>query len=309
MKRRTISGRTSARKQQRLTQYDGTDQVEVYDYDVFCRVLSAKYGRLSKQLKTIARFITDNPNDIALDTAAHIAERLNMQPSSLVRFARALGFEGFLEIQRIFRERVREQIGSGPSVYKARIKHLKEEKNNQDLIGSIRSKFVNANSVSLQHMKTELDLTAFEQAVAAIRKATGIYIFGQRRSFPAAIYAYYTLEELGFPVYLVDSIGGLQTQQLRNMKRGDLFIPITFPAYSPDVVEAAKSAKQTGATVVAITESSISPVVGHSDVSFYCDRFTVSGFRSIAETLCLIQVLAITAGIEKVGNNDKAPRE
>ncbi|WP_081786552.1 MurR/RpiR family transcriptional regulator [Kordiimonas gwangyangensis] len=64
-----------------------------YSFDEFNIVLAGRFDGLSKQLKKIARFILDNPVDTALDTAAEIANRLEVQPSSLIRFAQALDFE------------------------------------------------------------------------------------------------------------------------------------------------------------------------------------------------------------------------
>ena len=59
---------------------------------------------LSKRLKQIARYILDEPNDIALETLAVIADRCGVQPSAIVRFAKGFGFEGASQMQRLFRD-------------------------------------------------------------------------------------------------------------------------------------------------------------------------------------------------------------
>ena len=51
------------------------------------------YEDLSKRLQQIARYVLDEPNAVALETLAVIGERAGVQPSAIVRFAKAIGFE------------------------------------------------------------------------------------------------------------------------------------------------------------------------------------------------------------------------
>src|SRR5262249_16088927 len=62
-----------------------------------------RHGGLRRQLQKIARFVLDHPNHLALETVAQVAGRADVQPSSLVRFAQALGYEGFTDLQQVFR--------------------------------------------------------------------------------------------------------------------------------------------------------------------------------------------------------------
>ena len=60
----------------------------------------------------------DNPSIIALETIANIASAAKVQPSAMIRFAQALGYTGFSEMQRVFQSYVAEQSAS----YKERIR-------------------------------------------------------------------------------------------------------------------------------------------------------------------------------------------
>src|SRR5690606_33017436 len=64
----------------------------------------ARYETLSKRLQQIARYVLDEPNAIALETLAVLAERTGVQPSAIVRFAKTFGFEGATQMQRLFRD-------------------------------------------------------------------------------------------------------------------------------------------------------------------------------------------------------------
>ena len=76
------------------------------------QLIAARHGSLSTRLKDIAAFVLAHPNTIALETVATVAEQARVPPSALVRFAQALGFDGFSDMQRLFRLRLVEQMPS-----------------------------------------------------------------------------------------------------------------------------------------------------------------------------------------------------
>src|SRR6188768_3670223 len=72
--------------------------------DEFRAILLDRYDGLSKRLKQVARYVLDEPNELALETLAVIAERCGVQPSAIVRFAQSFGFSGASQMQKIFRD-------------------------------------------------------------------------------------------------------------------------------------------------------------------------------------------------------------
>ena len=80
--------------------------------------IARRHPDLSDRLQVIAEFALDHPPEMALGTVAEVAERAKLQPSAIVRFAHAMGYGGFTEMQQIFRSRL--VAGATPS-YKERI--------------------------------------------------------------------------------------------------------------------------------------------------------------------------------------------
>ncbi|MDZ4367183.1 MAG: hypothetical protein U0987_09195, partial [Afipia sp.] len=70
--------------------------------------LRNRFDQLSPHLQRIARFALEKPNDFALNTVVVIAGDLEVQPSTLIRFAKEFGYRGFSELQRVFRLRLIE---------------------------------------------------------------------------------------------------------------------------------------------------------------------------------------------------------
>ena len=271
----------------------------ISEYDAFCKLLSVKLDGLSPQHQKIARFMMDNPHETALETASRIADRLNVQPPSLIRLARILGFSGISDIQKIFREHTRTHLSGNTVAYTDRIRALQaQQKNKRNAAKGLLDQFIYANIASLDQLQQDINAQKFSMAIKLIEKAKCIFILGTRRSFPAASYMFYTLARLHKTAYLLDGVGGLLNQQLNNIQKHDALMVFTFPPYAEETFEATKLAKERGAKIVSVTDSPIAPVMEFSDYNFNCDKTTVSGFRTFAASLCIAQAISVELGVD-----------
>ena len=92
------------------------------EYEELRATIAKRHGKLSDRLRRIAEFAVQHPNEMALDTVASLAQRIGVQPSSIIRFANSFGFDGFSQMQLVFRSRLvadaapryRERIASMP---------------------------------------------------------------------------------------------------------------------------------------------------------------------------------------------------
>src|SRR3546814_7460630 len=89
----------------------------------------AHYDGLSRRLQQIARYVLDHPNEVALETLAVIAQRADVQPSAIVRFAKGFGFAGASQMQRLFRDGLLSEnaaLGYGERVRQRSEEHTSE---------------------------------------------------------------------------------------------------------------------------------------------------------------------------------------
>src|SRR5690606_30592083 len=82
------------------------------DFEALRAAILQRRQNLPKRIAQVAAYALGNPDDIAFGTAASIAASAGVQPSTLVRFAQSLGFDGFTSMQAVFRERLRERNSS-----------------------------------------------------------------------------------------------------------------------------------------------------------------------------------------------------
>lgn len=264
------------------------------DFADLNREISARYEDLSKRLRQIAEFALRHPNEIAIEPIAVIAQHAGVQPSALIRFAKAFGFEGFSDLQRIFQQRLRE---SRPS-YAERIAAMREELNTKRDHGpqAILARFAEANIAALQHLCEETKASDLDRAVQILRRAETIHLVAQRRSFPLASYLYYALSKIGRRAHLIDAIGGMDQEQRQLMDARDALVAITYADYTPRVVETVAFAAQRKVPVIGITDQPLSPLTARSDVVFYVEDAAVHDFRSLGASMCLAQALVVALG-------------
>lgn len=279
------------------------------DIDELRTEIIARHERLSPRLRQVAAYVLDHPNDMGLETLAVIAERCGVQASTIVRFAKAFGYEGASQMQRLFRN---ELINSAPSPsYAERIRQFNQQSGDGQKLTphQLMREFATSNIIALEHLKDTIDADALRNAVDLMDRADAVYLIGLRRSFPVAAYMAYALRHVDKPVHLIDGLAGMLAEQSSMISSADLLFAISFHPYARETGEIVQSAKSAGARVIAISDSQLSPVSRDADVSFDIKDAEVRQFRSLTGSLCLAQTLIISYAhrIERRKEKQKKP--
>lgn len=270
-------------------------------YDTLKDTISSAYPTLSPQLQQIARFALDQPDALALGTVAAVAEAAGVQPSALIRFANALQFGGFSEMQQVFRARLLERAGS----YRERIGAMPRAAAPG---AGVLHQFVGEAVAELGHLEEAVRAVDLAAAAKLLCGAGRIYVLAQRRAFPVASYLAYALGQLELKTYLLDGVGGMLGESLRNIEPQDVLLVASFQNYSPDVVAAATQVRERGVPVIAITDTALSPLKAPASVCFELGQGGNPSFRSLVAPLCLAQALVVSAGQRLTEPKKKAPR-
>jgi DNA-binding MurR/RpiR family transcriptional regulator len=261
-------------------------------YEEFADALGAAYAGLSPQQRVIAQFVIEHPDDFALGTAATVAEAAGVQPSALVRFANAMKFAGFTDLQRLFRDRLRQQAGT----YRERIGAMKSPTADRADATQLLSSFVELGISELHRLEQRVPDAALRQAAQMLCAAHRVHLLAQRRAFPVAAYLAYALGQLDLPVQLHDGVGGMLGESLRLIGTDELLLVTSFKDYSAEVVEAALMARERGVQVIAITDVALSPLKPAAHVCLEIGAGAPSPVRSLVAPMCLAQTLVVCAG-------------
>ena len=251
-----------------------------------------RYDSLSKRLQQIARYVLDEPNEMALETLAVISERCGVQPSAIVRFAKSFGYPGASQMQRLFRDGLLS--GHAGLGYGERVRHFNEAVAKKPESGAdVLAEFVEGNTLALQNLGQTVSEADMANAVKLIDKAETVYVVGFRRSFPVASYLAYSLQQLNKRTLFIDGVAGLTKQQVQTIGPRDLLIAVSYHPYAEETVHAVEMASQRGARVLSISDSLVSPIAKAASLVLHVRESEVRTFRSLAASICLAQALVI----------------
>lgn len=258
--------------------------------------LRQKIARLhadfSDRLRVIAEFALEHPTEMALGTVAEVAQRAKVQPSAIVRFANALGYSGFTEMQQVFRIRLVDNVV--PS-YKERITRMRRDGGFDDASKprSVLSRFASEGIVSLESLQDRVSERDLKRAIDIMASARHIYVLGLGGSFPVAAHLTYVLRKSGRRVVMLDGLGSAILDQASQTTPEDALVAISFRTYNPDTAKVYPEIVARGVPTITITDSLLSPIVEGATVVFEIPDMPEPSLRTMVAPMCLAQTLAV----------------
>ncbi|MFC5521809.1 MurR/RpiR family transcriptional regulator [Polaromonas jejuensis] len=287
----------------------GAQQRRYASADVFLATVHAGYDQLSRQLKTIARYVEKNRDRLALDGIQETARHCEVQPSAVVRFAKHFGFSGFSEMQALFRAGAERQLDPNRD-YQDRIRDLVGTGAHALSAAHIAHEMIGGSIDSLQALQRSLPDDRFDEAVALMLDAPSLWVMAARRAFPVGAYLVYALQHTNKPVHWLQGLGHMEHGQLRALAKGDVLIAVSFEPYAQETLDVAQAALQRGARLLAITDSQLSPLAAQATTTLLVQDGATFGFRSLTSTLCLAQSLFLGLAYRlELAYEKKTPRK
>ena len=253
-----------------------------------------RYESLSKRLQQIARYVLDEPNAVALETLAVLSDRIGVQPSAIVRFAKSFGFDGATQMQRLFRDGLLS--GAAPLGYGERVREFAQSVEGRTVgdPSQVLGEFVEGNVIALQNLGAAISAADLAAAVKLISAAGTVYVAGFRRSFPVAAYLAYSLHQVDKKTVFIDNLGGMARQQVHGIGRDDLLIAVSYHPYAEEAVHLIDAAVDAHAKVLSISDSLVSPVAKPATLVLQVREAEIRKFRSLSASMCLAQALVIS---------------
>lgn len=257
--------------------------------------ITGRMTEFSKGQRLIASYILEHYDTAAYMTAYTLGETVGVSESTVVRFATELGFSGYPRLQKAMQELVRSNLTSVQRVDVTRARMRDDE---------VLDKVMSYDIANLRQTLAELDPAVFEASVEALVSARRVFIFGAGSCRALANFLAYYLKMLLPDVRLVSASG--ETEMLEEMfpiSEEDAVIGLSFPRYSARAVKAMHFAHSRGARVIAVTDSTRSPIadfatyllLAHSDMAALVD--------SLVAPMSVINALTIAISLRRMEDN------
>ncbi|AZO63330.1 MurR/RpiR family transcriptional regulator [Mesorhizobium sp. M1A.F.Ca.IN.022.07.1.1] len=277
---RTSPGESVTRKRGRSLAALGHTKPQTYEE--LRAVLSSGTVHFPKRMRQVAIFLWQHPSDVALGTIAQVAAQAGVQPSTLVRFAQIFGYAGFSDFQGLFKDHMK---GSWPEGRTRDNKGPAAAEPHADL--HFLNGMVGASQASLNRIGNGFDTDRLDKMADLLAGAELIYVIGSKRAFPVTTYLSLTLSQQGVRNVLVDNVGSTALDQVGCISQRDAVLAVSFSPYNSITPDLVALAHDRGARIVAITDSTFSPLVKLSDTWLEVVEQDFAGFRSLAASLAV----------------------
>lgn len=245
----------------------------------------------SKSQKIISNYILQNYDKAAYMTASKLGATVEVSESTVVRYAIELGFEGYPEFQHALQEIVRTKLTSFQRM---------EVTNNLIGDGDVLTKVLLSDIDKIKRTVEDIDREAFDDAVNSIVNAKHIYILGLGSASVLARALNHSLRMIFDDVKFIMASSATEIyEQTISIGKGDVMIAISFPRYSKKVVNTVAFAKNSGAGVIALTDSEASPIAAHADQALYARSDMASFADSLVAPLSVINALVVAVSRKK----------
>lgn len=199
---------------------------------------------MSKSFARLADFLLDSYVEAAFMTASELAHALDLDAATVVRFSQYLGYDGFPELQREIRERVKRDLLIRP-----------KEAQVAGSVAAIANQALQEVSLALDKTRLSLDIASLEALVEQMDRARRIVVLPEGPAQPTAYSLVLFLEQGGFPVYIART-GVVDLARTVNIAtEQDLLLAMEVAGQSPYIARALGEAQSRGIPTAAIIGS------------------------------------------------------
>lgn len=249
------------------------------------------YQKFSKGQKKLADFIREDYDKAAFLTAAKMGEEVGVSESTVVRFAMALGYDGYPGFQRALGELVRTKLNS---IQRMEVTYGRISQ------GEILASVLQSDIEKIKLTMEAIDHSSFEMAVDTILKARRIYVIGIRSCAPLASFLSFYLNLICPNVTAVTTNSSSEIfEQLIRIGEEDVIIGISFPRYSMRTLKALEFASNRKAKVITLTDSVHSPMTLYSSCNLIARSDMASIVDSLVAPLSVVNALVVALCMKK----------
>jgi DNA-binding MurR/RpiR family transcriptional regulator len=236
--------------------------------------------RLTTTERKIAEVLAAEPQTIAFGTVAQVAQRAGTSGPSVVRLAVKLGYEGFVDLQADVQAELARQLGPA----RDRIR----QRPPTDLLARVEAAEQDNVLWTLHAITPE----ALEGTVSRLSdRRHRAWILAGEVTAPISDVLAGQIAQLREGVTRLAGSEVAVSRGLAGLEPGDTLVAIDIRRYERSLVSMVRWACEQGATLIAITDSPLSPLVAGATHTFFISAQGVGPFDSMTGAMALANVL------------------
>ena len=256
------------------------------------RKIKREYDNLTPAQKAIAGYIIQNSESLYFMSITKLADETKVSVATIVRFCNALGYKGYSELIEDVQEELQSRLNTSSRFQIAQSSRLEVETGPLGKWGdSAFPRILDHEIDNLRRLVETVKIEQFNQAVEMIHEAHNVLILGSMASTTLAKHMGRMMSKIKPMVDVLDDDGILNSTKLLRITPKTVVCIFAFPRYPSLTVRLAKDAVRRGGRVISVTDSSLSPISGLGELTFYIQVGIQSYVDAYAAPLTFINAL------------------
>lgn len=258
-------------------------------------LLVERFENMPPQLRVAARFVLDHPKDVALMSMREQAHQAGVSHSTMMRLARWLGLDGYEDMRSLYARALRETIAGEPA----------RKGRRGDPGYSAAGVVADTLAAQISSLGEYGNAMQFVAAAGLLARSRNLFALGSRSAYPVASHFVHIMSFVAggdSKVTLVGEMGGQGLDALQHAGRGDVLLAVGMAPYERTTIDVARQAARQGVGVVAITDSSVSPLTRIARETIIVTSNSQSFFRSMAPAFAAVEILAALTAVQSETN-------
>jgi len=245
------------------------------------KLIRRRIPQLTRNQRQLAEFVLKERQAVAFSTVSELSEQTGISPATIVRFAKSLGFDGYLGLQREIRRALRAEL-RGPERFRAALQPKRHSE-------SVLSPAIEQEQENIAALQDFHDPATMDTAVRMLSDASRILVIGCRSAASLANHFWFALNKAGLEAERILTIDADADEKLERLDEEGCIVLIGFPRYLADLHAILCLAREKNKRLIVITDSPFSPFRG--DVTLFAPVVSSSFVAFHSAPLILIATL------------------
>ena len=253
------------------------------------QLIQQSYDGLTNTQRQVADYFLAHPDTLPFKRLEDVAGMIGVSTTSVIRFARTLGYKGYGDMQQALQESILDK-GSLPQRLMDSVQNAAQDKL---LVNSFQNDVQNIHD-TLEALSGE----TLSQAVSAIIKANRVYVLGIRGNFSVAHYLGYRLAQIKKGVRLIYGNAMDYPEEVLDAEIGDVCVAFLTPRYSRMTANLVSWLKRRGVKIILFTRLGSNEINPYGDLIIPCKTDGISYNSSLVATFCVCNYLLASVALE-----------
>jgi DNA-binding MurR/RpiR family transcriptional regulator len=239
--------------------------------------------------REVARFVADNPGEVVFLGVRELAGRVGVSTATVLRLARSLGYTGYAGLLADLQEQLLARAHPSARLV-ATLEEIRQAvRSDADLLAHALAQDGHSLTETLHLTRPD----EFARAVTLLDQARLVYACGEGLSAAPVETLAFRLRRLNIPVITATGAGAALFNVVLPFGPEDVLVAIGSQPVPNDLVRVAAFARRRGGSVVALTDTQVSPLHGHATVALHAKRGPLTHLTSVVAPVALANALAV----------------